>query len=188
MNGPTVEVQMLRSICTVIGFVALVAPAPPDVDAVAFANAFKSGQADQYKNKQVSGTGVSFHGAIKERIADGSVRTSLVVTLGAAPDGGQLTVLKSWDEFVAAERARTTLVVALSGPGLPEVPAQPATIRFSGVYDGQVRTIMRVPHSGRGPADDNRPCPGEQARDANASAVFYCAPLLTGATAAVVPQ
>jgi hypothetical protein len=177
----------MRSICAVLGLVALVTPAP-DVDAVAFANAFKAGQADQYKNKQVSGTGVSFHGAIPEKIADGSTRTSLVVTLGAVPSGGQLTLLKTWDEFVAAERARTTLVVALSGPNLPDVPAQPAAIRFSGVYDGQVRTIMRLPQSGRGPADDSGPCPGEQARDANASAVFYCAPLLTGATATVGSQ
>jgi hypothetical protein len=114
---------MFRATCAVLGFVALVAPAPPDVDAVAFAKAFQSGQADQFKNKQVSGTGVSFHGPITERVADGSTRTSLVVTLGAVGADGRLTPLTSWDEFVAAERTRTTLVVALSGPKLPDVPA-----------------------------------------------------------------
>jgi hypothetical protein len=165
----------------------------PDVDAVAFAKAFYAGQADQYKNRQVSGTGASFHGAIRERVADGSVRTSLVVTLGAAPAQGDLTLLKTWEEFVAAERARTTIAVALSGPDLPQVPAQPTGIRFSGVYDGQVRTIMRLPQAGESAAAgagarDSGPCPGEQARDAQAGASFYCAPLLTGATATIVPQ
>ena len=72
---------MLRAICAVAGLLALAAPVRPDVDAVAFAKAFQAGQADQYKNRQVSGSGTSFHGPIKERIADGSVRTSLVVTL-----------------------------------------------------------------------------------------------------------
>src|SRR4051812_15222072 len=169
---------MLRSISAVLGLVALVTPGASDVDAVAFAKAFKAGQADQYTNRQVSGTGVSFHGAIRERVADGSTRTSLVVTLGAVAADGTLTPLKTWEEFVAAERARTTLVVALSGPALPDLPPGPATLTFSGVYDGQVRTIMRPPQATGGP--DSGPCPGEQARDTAAS--FHCAPLLTGAT------
>jgi hypothetical protein len=156
--------------------------APPDVDAVAFATAFRTGAADQYKNKQVSGTGVSFHGAIRERVADGSTRTSLVMTLGAV---GQptLELLKTWDAFVAAERARTTLVVALSGPDLPTPPASgPTTYDFTGVYDGQVRTIMRAPDSGAATTSD-RPCPGEQPTQGEAAAAFHCAPLLTGAKA-----
>src|SRR4051812_12531031 len=98
---------MIRCACAIAGLVALFAPVPPDVDAVAFARAVKAGQAAPYMNRQVSGTGVSFHGPIKERIADGSTRTSLVVTLGAETTPGDLTLLKTWDEFVAAERART---------------------------------------------------------------------------------
>ena len=179
---------MLRAICAVAGLLALAAPGRPDVDAVAFVKAFQAGQADQYKNRQVSGSGTSFHGPIRERIADGSVRTSLVVTLGTVADGRDLTLLKTWDDFAAAERARTTLVVALSGPDLPQVPAQPTAIRFSGVYDGQVRTIMRLPSTGESAARDSGPCPGEQPGDASAAGSFYCAPLLTGATASVVPQ
>jgi hypothetical protein len=180
---------MFRATCAVLGFVALVAPAPPDVDAVAFAKAFQSGQADQFKNKQVSGTGVSFHGPITERVADGSTRTSLVVTLGAVGADGRLTPLTSWDEFVAAERTRTTLVVALSGPKLPDVPAEPVTLTFSGVYDGQVRTIMRPPQAAAaGGAAETGPCPGEGARDAASKAAFHCAPLLTGATATIAPR
>jgi hypothetical protein len=175
---------MLRSICAVVGFVAVVAPAPPDVDAVAFAKAFQAGQADQYKNKQVSGSGISFHGAAQERAADGTTRTSLVVTLGAAPAGGPVAPILTWDEFTAAERSRTTLVVALSGPALPVVPAQPAKITFSGVYDGQVRTIMRLPQPGD-TAGDSGPCPGEQAREPAPATAFHCAPLLTGATATI---
>ena len=175
---------MLRSICAVLGAVALFAPPPPDVDAVAFAKAFKAGQADQYKNKQISGTGVSFHGPISERIADGSTRTSLVVTLGAPSADGAFTILKTWDAFVAAERERTTLMVALSGSDLPAVPAEPATLTFSGVYDGQVRTIMRPPQAAEGP--DSGPCPGEAPRDPAAPGAFHCAPLLTAATATLV--
>ena len=176
---------MLRAACAVVGFFALMAPsAPPDVDAVAFATAFRTGAADQYKNKQISGTGVSFHGAIQERIADGSTRTSLVMTLGSLPPAGKLTLLKTWDEFVAAERTRTTLVVALSGPELPTPPASgPTTYDFTGVYDGQVRTIMRAPQSGDATAPDAGPCPGEQPRQGEGGAGFYCAPLLTGAKA-----
>jgi len=157
----------------------------PDVDAVVFATAFQAGQADQYKNRQVSGTGMSFHGPIVERIADGSTRTSLVVTLGALPAGGELTLLKTWDDFVAAERSRTTLVVALSGPDLPAVPGQPVGLRFSGVYDGQVRTIPRVPQAGEAGESGGRPCAGEQPRDTAAKTALYCAPLLTGATASI---
>ena len=120
---------------------------PPDVDAVPFARAFRAGKADQFRNQQVRGSGVSFHGAVTERIADGTTRSSLVITLGADRDNAPVLV-KTWDEFVAAERARTTLVVALSGAALP-VPSgtTPQTYVFAGVYDGQVRTIMRVPQA-----------------------------------------
>ena len=179
---------MVRAICAVAGLLAISTPALPDVEAIAFVRAYQSGQADQFKNRQVSGTGVSFHAAIPERLADGSERTSLVVTLGATTSGGDPTLLKTWDDFVAAERARTTLVIALSGPALPAVGSQPTPLRFSGVYDGQVRTIMRVPQAGEGVSADSGPCPGEQPRDPAPGAAFYCAPLLTGATAAVVPR
>ena len=178
---------MIRAACAVLASAALLAPAPvarPDVDAVTFARAFRAGNAEQYKNKQISGTGISFHGPIKERIADGSTRTSLVMTLGAAAQDGTPAMIKTWDEFVAAERARTTLVVALSGPNLPaETPQAPLTYDFSGVYDGQVRTIMRAPQASDGTAED-RPCPGEAPRQGTPpSGAFHCAPLLTGATA-----
>jgi hypothetical protein len=173
---------MLRAACAAVGLVAVMAPsARQDVDAVVFATAFRAGNADQYKNKQVTGTGVNFHGAIRERIADGSTRTSLVMTLGSAAPDGKIALLKTWDEFVGAERARTTLVVALSGPDLPTPSATgPSSYEFTGVYDGQVRTIMRAPQSGDvTPAD--RPCPGEQPAQGEVAAAFHCAPLLTGA-------
>ena len=174
---------MCRSTWAVLGFLALFVPAQPDVDAVTFATAFRAGSADQYKNKPISGRGVSFHGAIKEKIADGSTRTSLVITLGSISRDGKVTPLQTWDEFVAAERAGTTVVVALSGPSLPEAAGTgPVTYEFSGVYDGQVRTIMRPPQAdvGSEPADAG-PCPGE--RPVEGRGQFYCAPLLTGATA-----
>ena len=174
---------MLRTTWAVLAFAALFTPAQADIDAVAFATAFRAGNGNQYKNKQVSGTGVSFHGAIKEKIADGSTRTSLVITLGAVTREGAVAPLKTWDEFVAAERAGTTLVVALSGPNLPDAAAgTPAIYEFSGVYDGQVRTIMRPPQADTGsePADAG-PCPGE--RPVEGRGQFYCAPLLTAATA-----
>lgn len=178
---------MIRAVCAVLASAILLAPPvpPQGVDAVTFAHAFRAGNAEQYKNKQISGSGVSFHGPIKERIADGSTRTSLVMTLGASAPDGRLTLLRTWDEFVAAERARTTLVVALSGPSLPaETPKTPAAYDFSGVYDGQVRTIMRAPQASGSAADDRGPCPGEAAREgAEASGSFHCAALLTGATA-----
>jgi len=179
---------MFRATCTILGTLVLLAPvAPPDVDAVSFALAFKAGTADQYKNKQIAGSGVSFHGGIPERIADGSTRTSLVMTLGAAGPDGKLAILKSWEDFVAAERERTTLVVALSGPSLPAPPAQgPVTVDFSGVYDGQVRTVMRAPHAADSSVADSGPCPGEQPRQAgDAKGSFHCAALLTGATATI---
>jgi hypothetical protein len=178
---------MIRAACAVVASAALLAPAPaarPDVDAVTFALAFRAGNAGEYKNEQIAGSGVSFHGPIEERIGDGSTRTSLVMTLGAAAQDGKLTLLRTWDEFVAAERARTTLVVALSGPGLPaETTQAPAVYDFSGVYDGQVRTIVRAPQAGGGGGDDRGPCPGEQPRGAQPQGTFHCAPLLTGATA-----
>lgn len=180
----------MRAIWTVAGIVLLVAGASPprDVDAVTFAQAFRAGDADRYRNTQISGTGTSFHGTVTERVADGTTRRSLVVTLGAAAPDGRVTLLNAWDDFVAAERARTTLAVALSGPDLPSVPSQPAGIKFSGVYDGQVRTIMRVPQAGDSASSDSGPCPGERAPQADVRASFYCAALLTGATASIVPR
>ena len=174
---------MVRGSCAVLAFLLLAAP-QGDVDAVAFATAFRAGNADQFKNRRITGTGVSFHGAIKERIADGSTRLSLVVTLGAQAADGKLDVLKTWDDFVAAERGRRTVVIAVSGPNLPEPPAgAPSTIEFSGVYDGQVRTIMRAPQAAGSDAPETGPCPGEQPQENKGG--FYCAPLLTGATATV---
>ncbi len=174
---------MMRAICAVLGSLVFFLPASADVDAVTFVMAFRTGTADQYKNKQIAGTGISFHGAIKERIADGSMRTSLVITLGSDASG-KINLLKTWDEFVGAERARTTLVVALSGPSLPEPPPSgPTAYDFTGVYDGQVRTIMRAPQASDSYVPDPGPCPGEEAANRDKPGRFYCAPLLTGATA-----
>ena len=180
---------MIRAACAILGTLLLATPSLPraDVDAATFALAFRDGKADQYKNKQISGSGMSFHGPIQERIGDGSTRTSLVITLGSAAPQGQLTVIKTWDEFVAAERGRTTLVVALSGPNLPATKnPEPMFYEFSGVYDGQLRTIMRVPQAADAAGKDSGPCPGEAPRQAGApGGGFYCAPLLTGATVTV---
>ena len=178
---------MLRLTSAVLASAVLIAPVQADVDAVTFATAFRAGTADQYKNRQISGSGISFHGAVTEKIADGSTRTSLVITLGSRTPDGKLNPLKTWDEFVAAERAGTTVVVALSGPNLPSPPATgPTPYEFSGVYDGQVRTVMRPPQAdiGSEPADAG-PCPGE--KPVNARGQFYCVPLLTGATATIRP-
>jgi hypothetical protein len=157
-----------------------------DVEAVSFALAFRAGNADAFKGKQVSGAGTSFHGPIAERLADGSTRTSLVITLGAtdpADPAGKILLIDTWDQFVAAERARTTLLVALSGPNLPPPPTSASAVyEFSGVYDGQMRTVPRAPAAGQILGTD-QPCPGEQPRDAPSGGAFYCAPLLTGATA-----
>jgi hypothetical protein len=177
---------MIRTACVLAGVVAFVSSGPPpEVDGVPFALAFRAGTADQYRNQRVRGSGVNFHGAIVERIADGTNRSSLVITVGAVREGAAPALIKTWDEFVAAERARTTLAVALSGADLP-VPAAgtPQTYEFSGVYNGQVRTIMRVPAAADSPTPDSGPCKGEQPRGSEGS--FYCAPLLVSATAELV--
>lgn len=178
---------MIRTACVLAALVALLAPAQLDIDAVTLAQAFRSGNTEQYRHRQVKGTGVNFHGAIRERVADGTTRTSLVITVGAARDGSPPALIKTWDDFVAAERARTTLVVALSGANLPEPKANtPQTYEFSGVYDGQVRTIMRVPQAADVATPETEPCKGEQAQG-NAPGSFYCAPLLVSATATIKP-
>jgi hypothetical protein len=94
---------MFRVVCALAAFLTF-APPSLDVDATAFALAFRAGKADQFKNTQVSGVGTNFHGAITERLADGSTRTSLVITLGAVDPDGRLAPLNSWDDFLAAER------------------------------------------------------------------------------------
>lgn len=177
---------MIRITCVLIGMLVLVpAGSPADVDAVAFLRAFRAGAADQYRNQRIRGSGLNFHGAITERIADGTTRTSLVITVGAVGDGGTPALIKTWDEFVAAERARTTEVVALSGSDLPASSGQaPQTYEFSGIFDGQVRTIMRAPQASDSTTPDSGPCKGEQPRATGGS--FYCAPLLVSATARIV--
>lgn len=176
---------MLRAVCAIFGSLLFLAPAAsPDVDAVTFVTAFRSGKADQYKNMQVSGTGMNFHGAVMERLADGTTRTSMVITLGSELVDGKLQLLKTWDEFVAAERTRATLVVALSGEDLPKRSSStPIAYNFSGVYDGQVRTVPRAPQASDSDVPNIGPCAGEEGRNGEAAGLFYCAPLLTGATA-----
>jgi len=180
---------MIRVTCVLVGVVALLAPRQGAVDAVALAQAFRDGTADQYKNRQVKGTGVNFHGAINERIADGTTRTSLVITLGSARKGPAPALIGTWDEFIAAERARTTLVVALSGANLPAPTTDktPQTYEFSGIYDGQVRTIVRA-GGAISTAPDSGPCKGEQPQG-GFEGTLHCAPLLVNATASVkLPQ
>jgi hypothetical protein len=178
---------MIRLASAVAGLLALVVPAvaPTDIHAVDLAKAFKAGTADQFRNKQVSGNGVDFHGPIEEKLADGSTRRSMVMTLGSLEPDGRLSLINSPEEFAAAERARTTLVVALSGPDLPQSEPKPGSIYlFSGVYDGQVRTVARSPAAKDSTVPESGPCPGETPRPSvTAGTTFYCAPLLTGATA-----
>ena len=174
---------MVRALYAFAGLIAFAAHFA-DVDASTFALAFRAGTAERYKNTQISGAGTSFHGAITERLADGSTRTSLVITLGSADRDGRLTPLNTWEDFLAADRAHTTLVVALSGPNLPAPPANvPTVYEFSGVYDGQVRTVPRA--TSRGFSADSGPCVGEKPREDSTDVGFYCAPLLTGATATI---
>jgi hypothetical protein len=173
---------------------AVVAPPQSTADPVSLAQAFRAGNTDQYKNRQVKGTGVNFHGALTERLADGTTRTSLVITVGSAPDNSTAVPIRTWQEFVAAERAHTTLVVALSGANLPPPPsgAGPQVYEFSGIYDGQVRTVLRLPlppskDTALPPPVDMGPCKGESAAPAqiDAQVSFYCAPLLVNATATI---
>lgn len=177
---------MIRAASALVALFALVSARPgADVDATVFARAFRAGTADQYRDGRIQGRGINFHGAIAERIADGTTRTSLVMTIGAATDGAAPALITTWEEFVAAERARTTLVVALSGTNL-SVPSGPGPQRyeFSGVFNGQVRTIVRVPEAADSPVPDSGPCKGEEPHAPGGS--FYCAPLLVSATAHLV--
>ena len=179
---------MIRSACLLTALVALVVPPQTSVDALVLVQAFRAGSADQYKNRVIAGTGMNFHGAVNERIADGTSRPWLVMTLGAEREGASPAVLKNFDEFVSAERNRTTLVIALSGVNLPVPPAGlgPQRYEFSGIYEGQVRTIIRVPQALNGVKDDPGPCKGEHALD-GVQGSFYCAPLLVNATATIKP-
>jgi hypothetical protein len=182
------SVIMIRAACALIGLFAVGSAGPAvDVDAMVFVRAFRAGTADQYRNQLIRGRGVNFHGAIAERIADGTTRTSLVITVGAGGEGATPTVIRTWAEFVAAERARTTLVVALSGESLavPSGPG-PEAYEFSGVFNGQVRTIVRVPDASDSTIPDSGPCKGEQPQGAAGS--FYCAPLLVSAGAARIGE
>jgi hypothetical protein len=78
---------MIRTASALVALFMLASARPgADVDAMVFARAFRAGTADQYRNVRIAGRGVNFHGEIAERIADGTTRTSLVITLGAATD------------------------------------------------------------------------------------------------------
>lgn len=179
---------MIRTACVLTALVALVVSPQAAVDPVSFIQAFRAGAAEQFKNRVIAGTGMNFHGAVNERIADGTSRPWLVMTLGAEREGASPVILKTFDEFVKAERERTTLVVALSGRDLPVPPpgAGPQPYEFSGIYDGQVRTIIRAPQALNGVKDDPGPCKGERALD-GVQGSFYCAPLLVNATARIKP-
>ena len=76
--------------------------------------------------------------------------------------------------------------MALSGPNLPPpTESRPQTYEFSGIYDGQVRTIARAGGAISTPPDTG-PCKGEQPQG-GFEGTFHCAPLLVSATAAIKP-
>jgi hypothetical protein len=186
VNGWVQGEATMRAICAVLGYGLFLAQVSSNVDAVTFVTAFRAGAADQYKDRQITGSGMNFHGKVEERLADGSTRTSLVITLGSEVVDGKLQLFKTWEEFVEAERTRTTLVVALSGPHLPQQQGgRPTEYTFAGVYDGQMRTVPRAPQAADSDVPNIGPCAGEQGRNGEPAGLFYCVPLLTGATATV---
>lgn len=109
------------------------------VDAAAFALAVHQGRAQEYKGRIVSGEGLDFHGSWP----------SLDLTVGSAAVDGQPKPLATWEEFLDAQRARTTLIVALNVAGFtrtswPKRGTTPAAYGFSGVFNGTMKTIPRL--------------------------------------------
>jgi len=148
------------------------ATAQQPVDAATFAAAVLQGRGDEYKGRTISGIGADFHGS----------SPSLELTVGSAADEPPKAI-STWDEFIAAQRARTTLVVSLKVAGFqrtswPKRGTPPALYEFTGVFNGTMKTIPRMgvpsdPH-------DSGPCPGSQPTAGLSSGPMsrHCVPVL----------
>jgi len=77
------------------------------VDAATFALAVQQGRGDEYKGRIIAGTGADFHGSAP----------SLERTVGSAVADRKPKPVTTWDDFVAAQRARSTLVLSLDVAG-----------------------------------------------------------------------
>jgi hypothetical protein len=60
--------------------------------------AFRSGTADQFKGRTIAGTGLAF-----------GVSKPPLITVGAAGNDKQVTPVTMWEQFTAAQNARTTV-------------------------------------------------------------------------------
>ena len=150
-------------------------PQTDTVDAAVFLLAFRDGHADQYKGKTIAGSGLDFSGSSPR----------LTLTVGAAGKDPQPAAVTTWDQFHAAQDARTTLIVALDAAAFhrtswPRVGQPPDTYTFSGVFKG---TTMTVPRMGsRSGAPDTGPCetpePANQIRVGNGPRTRHCVPVL----------
>jgi hypothetical protein len=151
-------------------------PMSDTVDAATFLLAFRAGQADQYKGKTVTGSGLDFNGASPR----------LVLTVGAESADKGAAPVTTWDQFLAAQNARTTLIIALDAPDFkrtswPRRGQKPDEYTFSGVFNGKTMTASRP---GSGP--DSGPCetpPANQIRVSSGPTTYHCVPQLDSATA-----
>jgi hypothetical protein len=152
-------------------------PTKDTVDAATFLLAFRAGQADQYKGKTVTGSGLDFNGSAPQ----------LALTVGAEGADKGAAPVTTWDQFLAAENARTTLIIALDAADFkrtswPRRGQTPDAYTFSGVFNGKTMTASRP---GSGP--DSGPCetapPPNQIRVSSGPRTYHCIPLLDSATA-----
>ena len=150
------------------------------VDAATFLLAFRDGKADQFKGRTVTGSGRDFTGS--------APKLNLVV--GAAGDGASTTPVTTWDQFRAAQDARTTLLIALDAASFKrttwpkrEQPVDEYT--FSGVFRGVSVTVPRTGSTSAAP--DSGPCGGSLPPNVavignSGTKTFHCIPVLEEAT------
>jgi hypothetical protein len=150
------------------------------VDAATFALAFQQGRGEQFKGRVIRGVGLDFHGGMP----------FLIVTVGAVGSDQTPRVIKTWDEFVAAQNARTTLVLVLKAPSYqrtswPRMGQPPAEVIFQGTFAGETMTVPRM--GAQTMAPDSGPCPGENLGPggfvgSGVPRTFQCVPVLNNVT------
>ena len=149
------------------------------VDAATFALAFRAGKADQYKGRTIAGSGLQF----------GQFYPGVLVTIGAAGDDGRVTPITTRDQLTAANNARATLQILVTGADVQPTPPrgaaayEPVAYTFTGVYNGHMRTAMRP----RTPDDapDTGVCPDQPAgltAHTSEPMTEYCVPMIESGT------
>lgn len=126
-----------------------------EVDAMTFLLGFRAGTASTYNGFRVIGVASDFHGVqtpggganMHQASALATPQPYAILTVGGVRPNAAPVLLKTWEEWRAADRDATTLDVLVRLPNPPAAAERkypPSTYEFSGMYSGEQMSVARL--------------------------------------------